>query len=54
MKYGMKLKSGSEMSARLEWYNQSGDSDLIGVAQRTNVFPDLDAVILQLSYRFRL
>jgi hypothetical protein len=54
MKYGMKLNSGSEVSARLEWYSQSGDSNLIGVPQSTNVFPDLDAVILQLNYRFRL
>lgn len=54
VKLGRKFDNGSEVSGRLEYYSQSGDAKLVGVAQSRNVFPDLDAVIFQLNYRFHL
>jgi hypothetical protein len=54
IKLGRKLNNGSEVSGRLEYYSQSGDAKLVGVSQSSNVFPDLDAVIFQLNYRFHL
>lgn len=47
VKYGWELNSGNEMSARLEFYQQRGSSQL-GTVQ----YPDLDAVIFQFSYKF--
>jgi hypothetical protein len=55
LKYGWTLKSGNEMSARLEFYMQDGDapqSQLIGNQFDRELYPDLDAIIAQLSYRF--
>ncbi|MCZ6642136.1 MAG: DUF3570 domain-containing protein [Gammaproteobacteria bacterium] len=54
LKYGFRFSDTSEMSVRVEWYAQSGNSKLEGVPLSTNVFPDLDAGIVQLNYRFRL
>ncbi len=54
LKYGYRFSDTNEMSVRLEWYTQSGDSKLEGVPLTTNVFPDLDAGIVQLNYRFFL
>ena len=54
LKYGYRFNSNRELSMKLEWYNQSGDADLRGVPISDNVFPDLDAVIFQISYRFSL
>ena len=54
IKLGRKFNNGSEVSGRLEYYSQSGDAKLVGVSQSSNVFPDLDAVIFQLNYRFHL
>jgi len=54
LKYGHKFNNGNEASARVEWYNQSGDAKLVGVNNSRDVFPELDALIFQISYRFRL
>ncbi len=51
-KYGWRMAAGREFSARVEWYNQSGDAELEGVPASGDVFPELDAVIVQISYRF--
>jgi len=50
LKFGHHLKNGNELSARIEWYNQSGKANLLHNSR--NVFPDLDALIVQLNYRF--
>jgi hypothetical protein len=54
IKYGHRFRRGSEVSLRAEWYRQDGDAKLVGVANSADVFPDMDAVIVQLSYRFHL
>jgi hypothetical protein len=57
LKYGWTLKSGNEMSARLEFYSQDGDapqSQLIGNQLSRDLYPDLDAIIAQFSFRFGL
>lgn len=55
LKLGHKFSNDSEISARVEWYKQDGQAKLLGVAgNNTDVFPDLDAAIFQLSYRFRI
>ncbi len=55
LKFGWKTRNDNDMSIRLEWYTQSGSvpgEQLIGnQAQRDN-YPDLNAVIVQFSYRF--
>ena len=53
MKYGYKLSENSELSARVEWYKQYGTSRLMGVPTTENVFPGLDAGIVQVSYRLK-
>lgn len=52
VKYGWRMAPEREFSVRLEWYNQSGDAELEGVPAGDDVFPELDALILQVSYRF--
>ena len=55
LKYGWKLASGNEMSARIEFYNQEGDAprnQLIGNQLTREMYPDMDAIIAQFSYRF--
>jgi hypothetical protein len=57
LKFGRSTSSGSEWSARLEYYQQSGDAprdQIIGNQARRELYPDLKAVIAQFSYRFRL
>lgn len=57
LKYGWKTDGGSDVSVRLEYYMQDGDipsAQLIGNQTGRDLYPDLDAVILQLSYRFGL
>jgi hypothetical protein len=57
LKYGHRTVSGSEWNARVELYQQSGDvsaDQLIGNQSRREQFPDLDAVIVQIGYRFKL
>jgi len=54
LKYGMKI-SGNDASLRVEYYNQSGDSspnDAIGAQKNQDLFPDINAMLLQLRYTF--
>ena len=55
LKYGWTTRNGNDMSARLEYYQQSGSipsdkqfGNQIGLVQ----YPDLNAIIFQFSYRF--
>jgi hypothetical protein len=55
LKYGWKTRNDHDMSIRLEWYTQSGDvpaDQLIGNQVLRDNYPDLNAVIVQFSYRF--
>lgn len=56
MKYGRKLASGNEWNARLELYTADGSVPgnlLIGSNQAgREIYPDLDAIIFQVGYRF--
>lgn len=55
MKYGWKTESGNEWSARLEYYMADGSVPgdlLIGNQGGLEIYPDLDAIIAQFSYRF--
>jgi hypothetical protein len=55
LKYGWKTGSGNEMSVRAEIYQQKGTIPgdlLIGNQVGRETYPDLDAIILQFSYRF--
>jgi hypothetical protein len=57
VKYGHILPSGNEWSARLEFYQQKAKAPaatLIGNQVGNTQMPDFDAVILQLSYHFKL
>ena len=57
LKYGHRTVSGSEWNARVELYQQSGNipgNQMIGNQSRREQFPDLDAVIVQVGYRFKL
>ncbi len=53
LKVGYALSSSSEISVRFETYQQRGDtspSGAIGVQQQYDMFPDLDASFLQVTY----
>ncbi|MEL0586682.1 MAG: DUF3570 domain-containing protein [Candidatus Thiodiazotropha sp. (ex. Lucinoma kazani)] len=55
LKYGMKLANEQEMSLRLEYYLQSGDNpegDAPGILSDMELFPDVEAIIVQFSYNF--
>lgn len=55
LKYGWKTSGGNDMSVRAELYQQRGDipaGNLIGNQIGLVQYPDLDAVIVQFSYRF--
>ena len=55
VKYGWKTRSENDMSVRVEWYTQSGSvpsGQLIGNQAGRDNFPDLNALIVQFSYRF--
>jgi len=55
LKYGWTTPGGKDMSVRAELYQQRGDipaGNLIGNQVGLIQYPDLDAVILQFSYRF--
>lgn len=57
VKFGHRLSGGSEWSARLEYYQQSGEvprEQIIGNQANRELYPDLQAVIVQFSYRFGL
>ena len=55
LKYGWTTKNDNEMSARLEFYQQSGSipaDKLFGNQVGLVEYPDLNAIIFQFSYRF--
>jgi len=55
LKFGWKTGSGNEMSVRVETYQQNGTIPpqlLIGNQIGRETYPDLDALIVQFSYRF--
>jgi hypothetical protein len=54
VKYGHDAPRG-EWSARVEWYRQSGDPDpraRVGVLSGLDLYPDLNALIAQVSHKF--
>jgi len=55
VKYGWKTRNDHDMSVRLEWYQQTGSvpsEQIIGNQADRDNYPDLNAIIVQLSYRF--
>jgi len=55
LKYGRSLGKNNEISARIEFMSQTGDSsptDAVGEQLNQDLYPDLDAIILQFSYSF--
>jgi len=55
LKYGWKTRNENEMSLRVEWYMQSGTvpaDQIIGNQAGRDNYPDLNALIVQFSYRF--
>lgn len=55
LEFGKRFSGGNELSARLEYYEQSGGSDPhvdIGIQQAFELFPKLKATIVQVSYSF--
>ena len=55
IKYGWKMHSGNEASVRLEYYSQSGHvpaAQIIGNQSQRRLYPDLEAIIFNISYRF--
>lgn len=55
MKYGWTTRNDNEMSVRLEFYRQDGSApadQVIGNQAGRELYPDLDAIIAQFSYRF--
>ena len=55
VKFGWKTRNDNDMSIRVEWYTQSGEvpsDQLIGNQALRDNYPDLNALIVQFSYRF--
>jgi len=55
-KYGWKTRNESDMSVRVELYQQSGSipaGQIIGNQAGRDNYPDLNALIVQFSYRFK-
>ncbi len=55
LKFGWKTRNDNDMSVRIEWYTQSGSvpsGQLIGDQAGRDNYPDLNALIVQFSYRF--
>jgi hypothetical protein len=55
VKYGHATANGSEWSARVEYYTQSGSASpgsRVGALAGFDLYPDLNALIAQFSYRF--
>ena len=55
LKYGWKTRGGNEVSVRAELYQQTGTIPgnlLVGNQVGRETYPDLNAIILQFSYRF--
>ncbi len=56
LKFGQDINAQHSWSARLEFYQQSGDSspdEAIGQLQQQDLFPGVEAVIIQTSYSFK-
>jgi hypothetical protein len=54
VKYGKDTRHG-EWAARIDWYRQTGEpraNALVGSLAGLDLYPDLDALIAQFSYRF--
>ena len=57
LKHGRKLGNGHDLSFRLEYYMQTGEShpaDAIGVLKDYDLYPTVGAVIFQVGYSFGL
>ncbi|WP_027331065.1 DUF3570 domain-containing protein [Marinimicrobium agarilyticum] len=55
VKYGKKLENGREYGVRLEYYSQAPQSvgvEPLGQLESLDLYPSLDAVILQFDYKF--
>ena len=55
LKYGQETSRGSEWSARIEYYTQSGNASpgaAVGALANLDLYPDLNALIAQFSYKF--
>lgn len=55
LKYGQATTSGNEWSARVEYYTQSGSASpgaAVGSLANLELYPDLNALIAQFSYKF--
>jgi len=55
IKYGRRLASGNELSLRVEYYAQSGEShpqDAIGDLRELDLFPTVEAWIVNVGYTF--
>ncbi|MES9981532.1 MAG: DUF3570 domain-containing protein, partial [Candidatus Thiodiazotropha sp. 6PLUC5] len=55
VKYGVALANEQELSLRLEYYLQSNDNTegaLPGILNDVDLYPDVEAIIFQLSYNF--
>jgi len=55
IKYGWKTRNDNEMSVRVEGYRQTGSipgNQIIGNQATRDNYPDLNAIIVQLGYRF--
>lgn len=54
LKYGQELENEKSFSVRLEYYLQTGDPSRseIGVQRGLDLYPDVDALMLQVTYSF--
>ena len=55
--HGRPVGKDMELTARFEYYMQTGDSypaDAIGVLRNYDLFPTVDAFIVQVGFNFRL
>jgi len=55
LKFGQRLSGGHEMSYRLEYYQQNPENngtELIGQLQNHDLFPEVKAIMAQVSYSF--
>ncbi|HNP02265.1 MAG TPA: DUF3570 domain-containing protein [Agitococcus sp.] len=56
IKYGKTLSNDREFSVRVEQYSQSGNqhpSEAVGQLKTQNLFPDLNALVVQFGYSFK-
>ncbi len=57
LKHGRKLNNGHDLSFRLEYYMQTGEShpaDAVGVLKDYDLYPTVGAIIFQVGYSFGL